>query len=157
MNFEDYITPENIYISTFILCFLSGFIPVVNAEAIVIGVAAMSGNNTIWQIALVSAFGQMLAKGILFFVGRGAIKIPMGKYEAKLAEAEKKFEKWQGKSDLFVFLSASVGMPPFYIVSILAGVVKLNFFRFFSAGLVGRFIRFGILALFPHLLRSSFF
>ena len=81
----------------------------------------------------------------------------MGKYEAKLAEAEKKFEKWQGKSDLFVFLSASVGMPPFYIVSILAGVVKLNFFRFFSAGLVGRFIRFGILALFPHLLRSSFF
>ncbi|KAA3619715.1 MAG: hypothetical protein DWQ05_03030 [Calditrichaeota bacterium] len=156
MNFENYITPENLYISTFILCFVSGFIPIVNAEAIVIGVAAMSGDEAIWLIAFVSAFGQMLAKGILYFAGRGALNIPMGKYEAKLAEAEKKFEKWQGKSDAFVFLSASVGFPPFYVVSILAGVVKLNFYRFFASGMVGRYIRFAVLALFPQVLRNTF-
>ncbi|MCA9733929.1 MAG: VTT domain-containing protein [Deferribacteres bacterium] len=155
MNFEQYITPENIYISTFILCFISGFIPIVNAEAIVIGVAAMSEDNIVWQVGFVAALGQMLAKGMLFYAGRGVIKIPMGKYEAKLAEVEEKFQKWQGRSDAFIFLSASVGFPPFYVVSILAGMLKLNFARFFASGLAGRFIRFGLLALFPQLLRGS--
>ncbi len=157
MNFENYLTPENLYISIFVLCFISGFVPLVNAEAVVIGAAALSGEDVIWQIAVVSAFGQMAAKGMLYFAGRGALNIPMGKYEQKLADVERKFEKWRGKSDLFIFLSASVGFPPFYVVSILAGVVKHNFYRFFLSGMIGRTIRFGLLALFPHLLRSSFF
>lgn len=157
MNLENYLTPENLYLSTFVLCFISGFVPLVNAEAVVIAAAAFSGQEMILEIAIISAFGQMIAKGILYFAGRGVLNIPMGKYEAKLAEVEQKFERWRGKSDLFIFLSASVGFPPFYVVSILAGVVKHNFYRFFLFGMAGRTIRFGLLALFPHLLRSSVF
>ena len=156
MNLESWLTPENIYISTFVLCFISGFLPIVNAELVVIAAAAMSGENMIVPIAILSAVGQMLAKAILYLAGRGVLNIPMGKYEEKLTQWEEKFKNWQGiKTDLFIFLSASVGFPPFYVISILAGMFKLNFLRFFLSGTLGRTVRFGILAFFPQLIKAA--
>jgi membrane protein YqaA with SNARE-associated domain len=50
-----------------------------------------------------------------------------------------------------VFVSSALGIPPFYVVSILAGALQIQFSRFLGAGLCGRLVRFGLLALIPGL------
>ena len=45
------------------------------------------------------------------------------------------------------------GLPPFYVISTLAGAFRTSFLTFLVAGTVGRFIRFASLAWFPALVR----
>ena len=42
--------------------------------------------------------------------------------------------------------TAALGWPPFYGVSLLAGALKINVATFLSLGLIGRVVRFGVLA-----------
>jgi membrane protein YqaA with SNARE-associated domain len=49
--------------------------------------------------------------------------------------------------DSIVFVSASVGLPPFAVISLLAGQVGMSLPRFLVIGSVGRLIRFSAVAL----------
>lgn len=42
-----------------------------------------------------------------------------------------------------LFLSATLGVPPFYVTPILAGLLRISFPLFFVCGFSGRFLRFG--------------
>ena len=50
-----------------------------------------------------------------------------------------------------MLVSALVGVPPLYVISILAGSLKMSFARFLIAGTCGRFVRFTCLVYLPHL------
>jgi membrane protein YqaA with SNARE-associated domain len=50
-----------------------------------------------------------------------------------------------------MLLSAVFGLPPFYLVSIAAGMLGVAFGRFLAIGIVGRLIHFGTIAFVPHL------
>jgi len=50
-----------------------------------------------------------------------------------------------------VFASALTGVPPFYAVSVAAGVVRFHFPRFLALALVGRVLRFTAVFLIPRL------
>ena len=95
--------------------------------------------------------GQMVAKTIIFYAGRGTFKINMGKLGGKIEAVQKKFEDWENKADVLMLISASVGMPPFYVVSFVAGALKLHYIRFLIAGIIGRSIRFAVIVYFPQL------
>ena len=45
-------------------------------------------------------------------------------------------------ASLFVFVSAATGVPPFAILSVLAGQLRMNLPLFLAIGLVGRWLRF---------------
>ena len=53
---------------------------------------------------------------------------------------------WRGPIEVFVFVSAVVGIPPFYIVSLLGGALELSVTRFIVVGCAGRLIRFLVIA-----------
>jgi uncharacterized membrane protein YdjX (TVP38/TMEM64 family) len=55
-----------------------------------------------------------------------------------------------------IFLSALVGFPPFFVVSLAAGALGVEFRRFFAAGAVGRLVHFTVVACIPELLRRAF-
>ena len=50
-----------------------------------------------------------------------------------------------------VFVSAAAGLPPFYILSIAAGMLHFPLPRFVLLGLTGRAIRFAVAVFLPHL------
>lgn len=52
---------------------------------------------------------------------------------------------------VLVFISAVFGVPPFYVITILAGVFRLRFGRFVAIGICGRLLHFGALVSIPHL------
>lgn len=144
-----------IYAGTFVICFLSGLIPVINAEIYLIAVLALAGSPALAvTVTLLAALGQMVAKVLLFFSAQGVLSLPLGRYQAKLERARGRVERWKQKPLLVTFASASLGLPPFYVVSLLAGALEIRFWPFITVGFAGRVLRFGVVALIPLLLNA---
>jgi hypothetical protein len=56
---------------------------------------------------------------------------------------------------IVAFVSALVGVPPFFLVSILAGALGMNFWLFFLTGL-GRCLRLILIVESPHAIMGLF-
>lgn len=151
MNFEELIAKVGVYAASLVIGFVSGLVPFVNAELFLVLVSPIVARHSLLPIAAIMAVGQMAAKTILFYAGRGVFNINMGRLEKRIEAVQRKFKEWENKVDLLVFVSASVGIPPFYVLSFVAGALKLHILRFLSMGLVGRSIRFAVIIYFPQL------
>jgi membrane protein YqaA with SNARE-associated domain len=120
--------------------FTSGFVPVLNLEAFLAGAAALSSEATLLLVVVPATVGQMAAKTLLYLGGRGLVELPWGapsrvrESAARLAAAP--------RSAGVVFSSALVGLPPFYLVSVGAGAMRVPPLVFVGLGTVGRFLRF---------------
>jgi membrane protein YqaA with SNARE-associated domain len=93
----------------------------------------------------------MTAKTIIFYAGRGVVRINTAKLEGRIEKVQKKFQEWENKVDALIFVSAVIGLPPLYIVSFVAGAAKLHYVRFLIAGFAGRSVRFAVLVYSPQL------
>lgn len=154
LNFEEITARYGLYLSTFLVCLLSGLLPVINVEVFLLLVSSLSPKFLLFPLLLLSTLGQMTAKSVLYLVGWGVLRIPVRKSEGKMERVKKSFEKWKSRRDLLIFLSASTGIPPFYLVSILAGVMKLNFLRFLLFGSLGRLTRFSLTLWLPQWIKG---
>ena len=156
ISIHSIISNYGLYTGTYIICVISGFIPVVNAEIILIVLSSVLTKSSVLPVLLLATTGQMTAKAVLYFSGMGVVKLPLKRYENKINDAIAKMQKWESKVDLFIFVSAFTGFPPFFIITIVAGIMRHNFFRFFISGFTGRFLRFGLLMLFPQFFKQLF-
>jgi membrane protein YqaA with SNARE-associated domain len=148
-------TPLGLYVATYVVCLLSGFVPLVNTEAYLLSVSAFASFRTAVPLTAAAALGQMTAKALMYLAGRGVLHLPLvGRHEDKMAAARAKLDAHRGRTGAFVFGSAFSGFPPFYVVSVLAGTLRLHFGGFFAAGVSGRFLRFGLCVLLPHGVRA---
>ena len=151
MNFEELIGSSGVYAASLIVGFVSGLVPFVNSEVYLLLVSTTVSKPALAPVAVLSAIGQMGAKTVLFYAGRGMLKVPMGRHQNRIESVQAKFLEWEGRAGLMMFVSAAVGFPPFYAVSVVAGSLKLNVIKFEVAGLIGRTIRFGVIVYFPQL------
>lgn len=150
---EAMVTPLGLYLLTYVVCFVSGFVPLVNTEAYLLGVSALSRPTSALPLTLAAALGQMTAKTLLYCSGRGLMHLPVGRYQARVESTRALLDSHRGGTSAFLFASAFSGFPPFYVVSLAAGTLRLRFAQFFAAGLAGRFLRFGLLVLLPQAVR----
>ena len=151
MNSGELVAKLGIYGGSFVVGFVSGLVPFVNVELYLVAISPVASREALIPIAVLSAIGQMLAKTILFYAGRGVFKIRLRKIEKKIETVQQKFQEWKGKTDLLIFLSALVGFPPLYATSVVAGAMKLSYPKFLAVGVVGRCIRFAVIVSFPQL------
>ena len=138
-----------IYAGTLAVGVLSGLIPVVNGELYLIGVVLLT--KQLWPaivLALLVAVGQMIAKFVLYKAANSASALGKdSKLGRKIENARAKVEKWKDKPLAVTFVSAITGLPPFYIVTLLAGMLGVRFRTFMILGIVGRVVRFVAIAL----------
>lgn len=132
-----------IYGASFVIAILSGFIPLINAEIYLVAVS-VSTQSLPLAIALgfIVALGQMIAKVGIYKTARKASNLRLHEEGSKMARARKLMAKWEGKPHLLTFISATFGIPPFFIVSVVGGMLELPFVQFMTVGFIGRSIRF---------------
>ncbi len=130
------------------VAFVSAFVPVVNLEAYLVGQSAFVPGGIV-PSALAAALGQMLGKCIWYEIGANVARIPWLASKINGPKWQKRREelahKLRGKGWLTVgslFLSASVGVPPFAIMSVIAGDLNVPRPVFWITGFTGRFLRF---------------
>ena len=141
---------------------LSAVVPVINAEAYVIGsqVSAVAGPV---PIAVGVGIGQMFGKLILFLSVRQGKELrfirhrreearrePVSKARARFRQGITRLLELVGQKRWglpIVLLAAVVGLPPLYAVALLAGATAMRGLWFALLVLVGRVSRFVLLAL----------
>ncbi len=137
------------------LAFVSAVLPWVNAELLVLSLPAVAASNgELATLVLLATAGQMAGKCIIYWTARRAGTVPSGRMRALLDRWRERAARRPSSPVMVVGLSSVVGIPPFYVMSAVAGALKVNFWSFFAAGTCGRLVRFGALAFLPHLVRA---
>jgi len=138
----------DVWVATLAAAFLSGFLPFVNIEAYLVGAAALLPGAPPLVVVSAAALGQMAAKTLLFLGGRGIVSLPSRLRERALAASARLGTR---RPPALVFTSALTGLPPFYVVSVAAGLLGFRTGPFLLAGFAGRLLRFGAVFALPGL------
>ncbi len=149
---------------------LSALVPLANAESYVV-VSGMSSIGRAVPIVAGVALGQTLGKVLLFLGVRRGKQFPLVRRErARLRRRTSRPTRRRVRAVVgtllrlvgekrwglpIVLLSAVTGFPPLYAVALLAGATRMRVGWFAAAVLVGRTIRFvlvarGVAVLHPH-------
>jgi membrane protein YqaA with SNARE-associated domain len=140
-----------LYGGTLVVCFVSALVPIVNAEIFLALVAAelVTSPAQLPAIVVCAAVGQMTAKVLLYYAGMGLLELPRGRYKGRIERARARIATWRRRPYVVFAISSTVGLPPFYLVSIVAGSMKIGFRAFCAIGLVGRTLRFAVVVAIP--------
>ena len=150
MDSAAFLTQYGLYAGSALYCFVGGLIPVFNIEAYMLVLASTTDASRHWVVlTLVATGSHMAAKSLLYASGRGIGAGVSTRHQARIEQVRQRLERWRYGRVGFVFVSALTGFPPFYAVSILAGMLRFGFVRVFCAGFFGRFLRFAAFLLFP--------
>jgi membrane protein YqaA with SNARE-associated domain len=133
-------------------CLGSAVFPLLHAEAYLITVSALTSPALSWALVLAGTAGQMAGKIIMYGAGRGALRLPGERLHARLAAAAARYEGHRKLGNALIFLSASAGLPPFFVISVVAGMVRAPLTAFIVFGFLGRFLRFTVAVFLPHLI-----
>jgi membrane protein YqaA with SNARE-associated domain len=154
MNFEQMLSHYGVYLTTIVISLIAGFVPIDIMEVYLVWVAALTPRSQGLPIVALATLGQMTGKTVLYLAASGALKISVRKPNARLQAVREKIANWRYGISLLVLLSASVGVPPFYWVTIAAGAGRLKLPYYLAAGSAGRFARFGLCVFFPYLIKG---
>jgi membrane protein YqaA with SNARE-associated domain len=147
MNLDAVGAELGIYLGTFLYCFVAGLVPVVNAELWVIGVAGLVARpGPLPAVVVLAAAGQMVAKVLLYYAALGAVSLPTGRYQQKVERARAWIARWKERPKWVLAASALTGLPPFYVISLLAGALGVRLRTFVAIGMSGRVTRFALIA-----------
>jgi membrane protein YqaA with SNARE-associated domain len=135
---------------------VSGLVPAVNTEAYLLMVAGLAPRQALVPVVVFVTAGQMLAKGLLYLAGSGAVTSRfLARRVGNLDTLRQRLERARTGASAVVFSSAVTGIPPFYVVSLAAGSLRFSLARFLLVGGSGRLIRFATIVALPGLLGAG--
>lgn len=132
----------------FVLAIVSAIFPWVNAEIIVLSLPAVAKSQVdLVVLVLVAAAGQMAGKCAVYWGSRTGLRLPTGRIAAVLARWRTRVAARPRSPLALVLLSSTVGIPPFYLMTMVAGALKVNFLEYLLVGTCGRLLRFSALVI----------
>lgn len=136
-------------LSVLLIGFASALVPVINIEAYLSIRAALASVEAIWLLAFVAAVGQMAGKLIWYYLGASALSWGWVRRKVELPKNAARLETWRARTHErpvvaggLVLVSAFSGLPPFAILSVVAGQLRMSLPLFVTLGLAGRWLRF---------------
>lgn len=132
-----------------VLGFTSALVPILNIEAYLAVRAAVTDVGSVWTLSFVAAVGQMGGKLIWYRIGLSSLGWGWVRRKVETPKAQARLELWRARTHdrpvaagCLVFASALVGLPPFAVLAVVAGQLKMNLALFITLGLAGRWLRF---------------
>ncbi|GGM27986.1 hypothetical protein ACFQBY_21205 [Promicromonospora citrea] len=117
-----------------------------------LAVAATDGTYPAALLAGVAAAGQVLGKLLWYWAGAGTTRLPWLRRRLESPRVAAALARWRDRADgrpvylaLVLLASAFAGLPPFMVMSVVAGVLRVRVWLFVATGLAGRFARFWLL------------
>jgi membrane protein YqaA with SNARE-associated domain len=144
VELHPFATPARAYTVSLVVSLISGLVPVVNIEAYLVSVALLAPTLPGWPVVLIATLGQMVSKYILYVSGRDGLRPRVGRHGERLERAGRLLTEHPAGTSSVVAASAFLGLPPFYAVSVMAGVLRLPLLRFMTVASVCRVARFAL-------------
>lgn len=143
-----------IYAGTFLFCAMSGIVPLMNSELFILYLGSTASHSQFPALIVLAALGQMSAKVLLYYAGRGVLKLPLGRGQAKVDALRARLLATGQAAGGVTFVSALTGLPSFYAISVIAGTLGWPFSRFLAWGTAGRILRFSVLLFLPGIVKG---
>lgn len=139
-----------IYGASFVIALVAGLFPIASVEVFLVGLSALR-HPSIGELLVCCALatvGHQIAKTITYYAGEGALE--HGKLKPRVDKLRHKIEKWDRYPLAILFLAATVGLPPMYVIGFIAHpLMEIRFIPFTLITLVGRLGRYVVLAVIP--------
>ena len=142
----------NTYLFVGSVCFFTGYIPSVSTEVILAGIGLTLVPNQVFPLAFIGALMQTLAKCHLYFLSKKIAYCLSFKSKRKLISLKHRFTQQESLSNGILFISALIGLPPYYLMNLLCGILNTGWIHFCAIGFIGMFIRFSVCLAFPYLI-----
>ena len=141
----------------FVVALVSGAVPVLSIELYLVGAVVAMDDGALVAMAAAAGLGQTLGKLPYYYVGRGTIAVPWMRRRAQTpGKWTERAEGWRRKAEDrplwgagLVAVSSFASVPPFMVVSVLAGVVRMHVVLFSAVTFVTRTARFLIVVFAP--------
>ncbi|KRE92933.1 hypothetical protein ASG76_15915 [Nocardioides sp. Soil774] len=126
----------------------SALLPLINIEAI-LAVAVSRAPEAMGALVVAATVGQMLGKILWYWGGMNLDRAPWVHRQLQKPKVEASLSRWHERAEGrpwftagLLFVSAAIGVPPYAVTAVLAGMLRVPFWVFFLTGLVGRGLRF---------------
>ena len=131
--------------------FASALIPLINLELIVVGIAERVPREQFLALACIAGAGQTLGKLVWYYLGANALRWGWIRKKVETPKAQAKLEHWRSRTHdrpwfaaALVAVSGFSGFPPFAIIAVLAGQLRMQLPVFTVVTFVSRSVRFGV-------------
>ena len=157
---------------TFAVCFAGAVFPAISAELCLVGAAALVTPALVPVIVLAGTAGQLAGKVLVYLAARGLVAgLPVPVRAGRIARhavrerirpllqrpmvQRLRASLCEGtrSGNIILCVSALVGVPPLYAVSVASGALGLDLRRFILVIAAGRMLRHGVVAAMPALIR----
>ena len=144
--------------SCFAVAVVSALLPWVNAELMLLAVAApLTSIPDLLAVILAVTAGQVSGKSALYWIARRtSSSAPSGRFANAVGCWRKASNKRQRSTQTLMMLSAIFGLPPFYVTTVAAGALRVGFIRFLVAAVFGRLVHFSAVGLTPLLIHAPY-
>jgi membrane protein YqaA with SNARE-associated domain len=129
----------------------SALVPLINLEVYLIGLSAIASDDRLWYLAAIGGFGQLLGKIVWYYLGANALRWGWVRKKVETPKAQAKLDLWQRRTRERPVLGAALlvvsgfsGFPPFAIVAVLAGQLRMNLVVFVVGTFISRTLRFAV-------------
>jgi membrane protein YqaA with SNARE-associated domain len=123
---------------------LGGILPWINSELVILASAALLPPVTLPILVVACAAAQIASKSVVYGITRWAPHRLPERAQAVLARAEKYRDRRRLLTGA-VFVGAAVSVPPFYLVTLASGLLRVPFVLFVLAGLSGTLARYSFI------------
>lgn len=126
-------------------CLAGGVLPWINSEIALMGASLLVPASTLPVLVVACSLAQMTAKCGLYGVTRWAPDRLPPRARALLGRA-RCYEGRQRLLGAAAFSGALMALPPFYLITLACGLLRVPFVVFVLAGAAGTTARYGLLA-----------
>ena len=139
-----------IYGASLVIALVAGLFPIASIELFLVGLSALE-HPSIGELLIccvLGALGHQIAKTITYYAGEGALENK--KLKPRVDKIRHKIEKWDRYPHAILFLGATVGLPPMYLLGFIAHpLMEIRFLPFTALTFIGRLGRYIVLAVIP--------
>lgn len=136
-------------LTTFAVCVAGAIIPLINTEIYLLSAVALSPPTYVVPLVVTATLGQMIGKVVMFYGGRGVVRIKQERVRRGVEKLRAALEHRPWATRGVLFSSATVGLPPLYVMSVACGTIGMGVATFFIIGTAGRLIHFAAVAVIP--------
>lgn len=141
------------FATTFAVCIAGSIVPLINTEIYLVSAVALSPPAYVVPLVIAASVGQMVGKVVMYYAGRGVLKLPSERVRTRMVAMQARIQARPRAGAAVLLTSATVGLPPLYVVAIACGAARMNLASFIVLGTVGRLIHFTAVAAIPQLVK----
>jgi membrane protein YqaA with SNARE-associated domain len=144
-----------IYGGTLVVAFVAGWLPLVNIDVFLLGLAAWGGDVMIdgWgpRLLVVAAAtaGQVSSKVIQYYLSLAALRLPTGRRREKIERFRARLERYHRRRYAVLAASSLLAFPPYFFIGPMAALLKVRARVWIAIAIVGRTVRFTIILVLP--------